>query len=274
MIWILNHACEVYLPTLQVVWPALLVSAALAVAGGVVGILVILRREALLALALPQVVMLGAAIAMREDWPTLPPALATAGAAMGLVAWSKSRQDGNVLLPVLYIAGLSLSIILIANAGARLAEVQNLFTGVDVAVGETEGIAVAAILVVLGVSCAVLWRRWMLIAQAPAAAELARLHPVKWNALFLAILATVVIMATQALGTAMVVALLFLPAAVVLPWASRIPSAMAFSALAGLLMVLLGFVVSIEMAWPLSHSIAGAGVVLFLLSRLAVLCLR
>ena len=274
MHWIIDRVYDLYLPTLQVVWPAIMVSAALAMTGAVVGIFVILRREALLALALPQVGMLGAAVAMRQDWPTLPPALAAAAGAMGLAAWSRSRGTANVLLPALYIAGVSLSILLIANSGGHLAELQNMFTGIDVAVGSTQGIVVAVILLCLGALCAVLWRRWMVFAQAPAAAELAGLHPVHWNAIFLGILAAVVILATQALGTVMVIALLFLPAAVVLPWVRRLPSAMAISALVALLMIGAGFVLSIEMNWPLSHSIAGAGIVLFAVSRLTAIWRR
>jgi len=269
MSWLLTQINDVYWPTLQVVWPAVLVSSALAIAGGIINVFVILRREALLALALPQVVMLGASIAMRQDWPTLPPVLATAAGAMGLAAWSKSRGAANLLLPVLYIAGVSVSILLIANSGGHLEHLQNMLTGVDVAVGELEATIFAAVLLALGLACAVLWRRWMLLTQAPAVAGLARVNPVKWNALFLAILAAVVMLATQALGTVMVIALLFLPAAVALPWSRRLPSAMVFSVVAALLMVVVGFILSVEMAWPLSHSIAGAGVAFFILSNLA-----
>jgi len=157
--------------------------------------------------------------------------------------------------------------LVITNAGAHLMEVQNLFTGIDVAVGERQAIVTSSILLSTGVVCALFWRRWLLLAQAPAIAELARLRPVRWNALFLCLLATVLVLATHALGTVMVIALLFLPAASVLPWTRRIPNAVLASALVAVVAVALGFVLSVEMGWPLSHSVGGAGFTVFLISH-------
>ncbi len=76
-------------------------------------------------------------------------------------------------------------------------------------------------------------------------------------------------MATNAVGTVMVVALLFLPAATVLPWAKSLPSAMVAAVLVGVMCVAGGFALSVEMGWPLSHSVGGAGFVLFLLFHAA-----
>ncbi len=112
-----------------------------------------------------------------------------------------------------------------------------------------------------------LWRRWLLLAQAPAAAELARLHPVKWNALFLCLLAAVLVMGTRASGTVLVIALLFLPAATVLPWAKRIPLALCASISVAFLAIAAGFFVSVATGWPFSHSVGGVGFAAFLMSH-------
>jgi ABC-type Mn2+/Zn2+ transport system permease subunit len=239
----------------------------MAIAGGITGIFMVLRRESLLALSVPQVVMLGAAVGLRLGWPTLPPALVTVAVALTLTAWCRRREAENLVLPALYIAGVCLSMLVIANAGAHLMEVQNLFTGIDVAVGERQAIVISSILLSTGVVCALFWRRWLLLAQAPAIAELARLRPVRWNALFLCLLAAVLVLATHALGTVMVIGLLFLPAASVLPWTRRIPNAVLASALVAVVAVASGFVLSVEMGWPLSHSVGGAGFTVFLISH-------
>ncbi len=265
---LLQHINSLYVPTLSVNWPSVLAASGMAVAGGSLGVLVILRREALLALALPQIVTLGAAIGVRMGWPQLPPALGAAGFGLSFLAWSKRRDADNAVLPALYVAGVCLSILTIANSGAHLAEIQNLFTGIDVAVGVNEAIFVALVLVGVGVAASLLWRRWLLLAQAPATAELAGLHPTKWNALFLCLLATVLVLATNTIGPVMVVALLFLPAATVLPWASRIPRALGTAVAVALASVAIGFVFSVEMDWPFSHSVGGAGFVLFVLSHI------
>lgn len=80
-----------YRPSLIVVWPGMLV--ALAIAGGITGLFMVLRREALVALSLPQVVVLGAAIGLKLSWPakmggpTLAPMLLTVALALVLIAW-------------------------------------------------------------------------------------------------------------------------------------------------------------------------------------------
>jgi zinc/manganese transport system permease protein len=283
---LLQHLQNDYTPVLQVIWPALLAAAALALAGGVLGIFVILRRETLVALALPQIVILGAAIGLRWVEPqfasftaahqnlfwlppaTLPPAILAVAVALGLMAWSKRRDPRSVLLPALYIAGLCVSILIVANAGAHLTELQNLFVGIDVAVGQTEAIVCAAILLAVGGLCALLWRRWLLLAQAPSIAELAGLRPIRWNGLFLCLLATVLVLATDTVGTTMTLALLFLPPATTLPWVKRVPNAIIASVFVAIVLVAAGFVLSVEMGWPFSHSVGGAGFGVFIVSYL------
>jgi hypothetical protein len=67
--------------------------------------------------------------------------------------------------------------------------------------------------------------RAIALAQVPPAAELAGLHPRRWDAGFLCLLALVCVLGTSTLGTVMVIAMLFLPAEAVLPWAKRVPGA-------------------------------------------------
>jgi ABC-type Mn2+/Zn2+ transport system permease subunit len=249
--------------------PALATAAAVGVSGGIVGTFVLLRREALMALALPQVVAVGAAVGMRYNWPTLPAALIAAAAALLYFVSSKKWGAGNWILPSFYVAGLSLSFLLIANMGQDVADLQNLFTGIDVAVSPARALVAVPILVLVALACAVLWRRWLLIAQAPAAAELAGLRPARWDALFLTFLTTVLLLGTDSLGMVMVLAMLFLPPATVLPWTRRIPVALVTSALLSLCFLSLGFYLSNTNSWPLSQSVGGVGFAAVLLSHIA-----
>ncbi len=110
-----------YLGAAQTIWPALLAGAALAFAGGIAGVFMVLRREALVALSMPQVIMLGAALGLRfggalglsHEWETLPPALLIVAVALALVAWYRGRREGDLILPALYIGGVCLSILVI-----------------------------------------------------------------------------------------------------------------------------------------------------------------
>jgi zinc/manganese transport system permease protein len=250
---------------------ALTTAAALGIAASIVGLFVLLRGEALMALALPQVVAVGAALALRwelQGWKTLPPPLAVAVAALAYFVLAKRRGMGAWVLPCFYVAGLCLSFLLIANKGQEVSKLQTLFTGIDVAVTTERAVIASPILLSAGVLCAMLWRRWLLIAQAPAAAELAGLTPQHWDALFMTLLTITTLLGTDSLGVVMVLTMLFLPPAAVLPWARRIPVALAASALLSLIFLAAGFYLSNEMDWPLSQSVGGVAFLIVLLSHL------
>ena len=203
--------------------PSLVTASALGVAGAVAGVFVLLRREGLVALAMPHTVAIGAALGLRLGWPSLPPALGAVVVATFLLAWSKRRGANDWLLPSLYVGGLSLSFLLIANSGQHVAHMQNLFTGMDVAVAPEQAYFAVPVLLAASVPSAVLWRRWLVLAQSPGVAEVAGLHPGRWEVAFLCLLALVLLVGTHAVGAVMVLAMLFLPAATVLPWVHEFP---------------------------------------------------
>ncbi len=256
----------------QLLAPALLTAAAVGVAAAVLGVFVILRREALAALALPQAVAVGSAIgfrlgwiavpeaiAMHIGWPTLPPALGVTGATVLFLAWSRRSGAQHWLLPSMYVGALCVSILIVSGAGQHLSDLQNLYVGVDVAVDVHVAEYTVPLALLVAAITAIFWRRWLLLAQTPAAAELAGLRPPRWDALFLGLLAMIVLLGTNALGIAMVLSMLFLPAAAALPWAQRLPPAMFAAVLFSLLFLLGGLVVSYAMDWPLSQSVGGVG---------------
>ncbi len=198
---------SLYVEVARVSWPSLLTGAAVGISGSLLGVLVLLRREALMALAMPQVVAVGAAAGLRLGWPSLPPALGAVVVAVLLLVWSKRHGAGHWVLPSLYIGGLSLSFLIIAHAGAHVAELQSMFTGIDVAVYPSDALLATPILLAAGITCA----------------------------------------------------LLFLPGAAVLPWARRVPQALFAAAVLSLVLLVCGFVLSVEFELPLSQSVGGAG---------------
>jgi ABC-type Mn2+/Zn2+ transport system permease subunit len=189
-----------------------------------------------------------------------------------MLVWSKRRGSESWMLPSLYVAGLSLSFLIIANSGAHVSEMQAMFTGIDVAVTPTDAWIAAPPLLAGTIVCAALWRRWLLLSQSPATAEAAGLRPHRWDALFLSLLSLIIVVGTNALGTVMVIAMLFLPAAAILPWARRVPAALLGAALLSLVFLCAGLVLSVEWNLPLSQSVGGIGfVVLVVMHGLALL---
>src|SRR2546423_14065991 len=75
-------------------WPTLLVGAAMAIAGGVAGSFVLLRREALAALAMPQIVAGGGAGGVGFNWPALPPALIAGAGGVADLGIARGRGGG------------------------------------------------------------------------------------------------------------------------------------------------------------------------------------
>ena len=247
----------------------LITAAGVGIAGAVLGLFVLLRREALVALTIPQVVAIGAAIGMRLGWENkLPPALGVAMIALVYFALSRRRSAGNWIVPAFYVAGLCLSFLIIANHGQDVEDLQRLFTGVDVAVDKKTALMSVPVLITVALLCALLWRRWLLLAQAPAAAELAGLRPTRWDTLFLLLLTIVILLGTNALGVVMVLSMLFLPAATVLPWTRRLPAAIVGGMIMSLLFLAAGFYFSNEKRWPLSQSVGGVGFVVLIVSQL------
>lgn len=249
-------------------WPVTLTGLALAVAGGVVGTFVLLRREALVALALPQVVGVGVAVGLRMAWPPLAPAVGAVVLTLLVLARARHRGTGHLALPWAYVAGLCVGFLVIANSGQFVIDMQNRFTGMDVAVEAGQAVRASCVLVAVALACAALWRRWLVAAQSPTAARLAGLRPAAWDALFLAMLAAVVLVGAEATGNLLVLVALFLPASAVLPWARRVPAAMAGAVVVGVVTFALGYCASIEMNWPLSQSVGGVGAAIALSSML------
>jgi ABC-type Mn2+/Zn2+ transport system permease subunit len=256
------------LETLVFIWPSLALAAGLAVAAGAAGVFVLLKRQGLAALALPQAVAVGVAVGLRMGWPTLPPAIVAAGLCILLVASTRSGARTDSLLAACYVGALALMILVVANTQQHLNEVQNRFVGIDVAVTEHQAYTITPALLALGLAVVLLWRRWALVSLTPAVAELAALSPIRWNAGFFTLLAGIVVLGTDSLGNVMVLALLFLPAATVLPWSKRIPVALIASALAGTAFLAGGIAVSAWYDWPLSQSVAAVGFAALVLSRL------
>src|SRR5205809_150065 len=92
-----------YIAIARLLWPSIVAAAAVGVGGSLVGTFVLLRREGLTALALPQVVAAGAAVGLKMGWPTLPPALCAVAMAVIFLALSRRAGSSHWLLPSIYV---------------------------------------------------------------------------------------------------------------------------------------------------------------------------
>ena len=256
--------------------PSASLAGCMALAGGTLGVPTLLKRHSLAALALPQAVAIGVALSLRwgaEGW-ALPMAILAVASVVAFLASAKNPAQIDALVAGCYVGGLCVTMLILANAGQHLEDIQHWFVGMDVAVDWHDFRWSAPGLLLLAAVSAVLWRRWVLMVQMPAVGELAGLNPVRWHYLFMSLMSIALMVGTHAQGVVMVLSLLFLPAAAVLPWTRRVPTAMAAAAVLGVLFVAAGDVMSNAMNWPFSQSVGGAGFAVLVASRLTALVAR
>lgn len=265
---------EDFVATLQFSLPALAATAALGVAAATLGVFVLLKRHTLAALAYPQAVAVGIALGLRLAWPTLLPAVVLAALAVVLVGSLRSSASVDALLASIYVGCMCACILLIANAAQHLTDIQHMLVGYDVLIDEQTVYWLVPLLLGATIITGALWRRWLLLAQSPAVAEIAGVHPRLHAYAFHALLAGVVLLGTQALGVVMVLVMLFLPASAAIPLARRVPGAIVLSILLAILSLAAGFVLSVLMDWPLSHSVGGVGLAAVVVCRIVARVMR
>ena len=255
----MNELIQTLVQTYDVTYASLWMAVAVGMAGGVAGVFVVLRRESLLALVLPQTSAVGAAVALRYGLPVIPVAMSATALAMGVVAVARWKRFEERVLPALYVGCMGLALLIISGTAEHAHDIHNVLHGGDVYVTDAQlQWAIPTLLLVAGL-IVVFWRRWVLIAQLPEAAQLAGAHPLKWHATFLVMLASLVIVGTSTCGMIMVLSALFLPAATVLPWAKRLPGAMTSATLMSVVFVIGGYVLAVVQDWPFSHTVATLG---------------
>lgn len=255
----IEHLQAVYVPTIQLIWPALIGAGAVLFAGAMVGTFILLRRESLLALAVPQAVVLGSAIALRTGIPPVFASAASVGVLLACLGPVRRRETATMLLPAVYVGAMALAVMLVAGGARDLVEIQNQFVGIDIAVDEATAVCASVLLLSCGAAAAGLWRRWLVVSQLPETAALARARPALWHLLLLLLLAVVAIVGTGVSGMVITIAALFVPSTMGLLLGHRLPTALAISAVASLGMLAGGLVVSVEFEAPLGYSIAATG---------------
>lgn len=202
---------------------ALVACLALALGGGPVGVLLVLRRMSLMGDALAHSVLPGAAIGFLAGglWlPAIGIGGAVAGLAVALLSGAASRATG--LMEEASLAGFFLialaSGVLIVSLGGTSVDLTNLLFGSVLAVDAASLMLVAGIAsVTLGV-LALAWRP--LIAESFDPEFMAAAGGGgRWHMLFLTLVVINLVAGFQALGTLMALGLMILPAVAARLWA-------------------------------------------------------
>jgi len=201
---------------------ALVACLALALGGGPVGVLLVLRRMSLMGDALAHSVLPGAAIGFLVGGLSLPAigfGGAVAGLTVALLSGAASRATGLVeeaSLAGFFLMALAIGV-LIVSLGGTTVDLTNILFGRILAVDPPSLLLVASIATVTLACLALAWRP--LLAESFDPDFMAMTGGGRWHMLFLALVVINLVAGFQALGTLMALGLMILPAVSARLWA-------------------------------------------------------
>jgi zinc/manganese transport system permease protein len=234
---------------------ALVGSAALALASGPTGTLLILRRMSLMGDALSHAVLPGVALGFLVGGVSLP-WMSFGGFAAGLaVALSAGlvsrltplREDAS--FAAFYLISLAGGVLIVSMRGSNVDLLHMLF-GTILSIDDAAMILIASVATVTLLALAVLYRPLVLECFDPAFLRSVGVGGGRIHALFLALVVLDLVAGFQALGTLMAVGLMMLPAAAARFWAREVWSLAAVSAGLALLAGYAGLLLSFHFALP------------------------
>ena len=215
----------------------ILISLSLGLSLPLIGVFVILRREALLSDALAHVILLGIALAVTFKINVMVGILAfalLAGLAINAVK-NKANLGLDAIVGVFFTTSLALGSLLISSE-----ELLEAFLGdlEKITRGDVIGSAVLAAVIILALL--VKFREFAFISFAPDLAKVDKLNVKRYELAFIMILALGVAMGIKLVGTLLISALVIIPAATAKVFSFQIRAMAIWSMVFGLLSVLLG----------------------------------
>ena len=244
---------------------------ALALGGGPIGTLLILRRMSLMGDALSHAVLPGVALGflvggLSLPWMSLGGFLAGLAVALasGLVArLTPLREDAS--FAAFYLISLALGVAIVSVKGSNIDLLHVLF-GTILSIDDAALILVASVATLSLFALALLYRPLLLECFDPIFLRAQGERGGLIHAAFLALVVLNLVAGFQALGTLMAVGLMMLPAVAARFWARQVWSLAAASAGLALLAGYLGLLVSYHLALPSGPAIVLAAGALHLLS--------
>ncbi|WP_198414498.1 metal ABC transporter permease [Cryobacterium sp. Sr8] len=253
---------------------ALAVLAALSLVAGVVGVLVNLRGLEFISDGLTHAVFPGIAIGFvwsGQDGLFVGALIAALVASVALTLIARSKVPTDAAIAVVFTAMFSIGVVVVSRETNYAGQLEQLLFGRLLTVGPAEVVQTIAICGVALLVVALTLKEQVFRAFDHTGFSAAGYRPLLLDLLLNGAIALVVVAATSAVGTLLVLAVLIVPGAVARLLTSRLwllfPVAAVFSGVAAWLGLALGYAASVDLGIELS---SGATVVLVLVAGYAV----
>lgn len=235
-----------WLEILDNIYP-ILISLSLGLSLPLIGVFVILRREALLSDAVSHIILLGIALAITFKINVLFGILAfalLAGLAISLIK-GKANLSLDAIIGVFFTTSLALGSLLIPSE-----ELLETFLGNIEKLTRGDVLISTVLAVIIIVSLLVKFRDFAFVSFAPDLAKVDKLNVKKYEMFFVLLLSLGVAMGIKLMGTLLVSALIIIPAATAKIFSVQIRTMTGWSMIFGLLSVLLGLATTTTLSSP------------------------
>lgn len=225
----------------------ILISLSLGLSLPLIGVFVILRREALLSDAMAHVILLGIALAITLKINIFLGILVFAVLAGLAIHAVKGRANLGLdaIVGVFFTTSLALGTLLIEEH-----ELLEAFLGNLGKISRGDVILSTGLATIIVITLIAKFREFAFVSFAPDLAQVDKLNVKKYELLFVLLLAMGVAMGIQLVGTLLISALIIIPAATAKIFSFQIRTMAGWSMIFGLLSVLLGLVATSFLASP------------------------
>lgn len=246
---------------------ALVAAVLVAVACGVMGTFVVVNRLTSLAGGVAHASFGGVGLAALLGFSPMLGSLGFAVACamlMGILAW-RDRKNSDTFIGVIWAGGMALGVILTDLTPGYSGEMMSFLFGSLLTVPSELLYWMVALLVVILVAVVVNFRKFLAISYDPEFARVQGLPVLTYYMALIALIALTVVIAVQAVGMILVIALLTIPAYIAECYAKNLAQMMVMSVVFSLVLVVTGLMLACQLNFVVGPTIIACGVLVYAL---------
>lgn len=183
---------------------------------------------------------------------------------MGLLTW-RDRKNADTFIGVIWAGGMALGVILTDLTPGYSGEMMGFLFGSLLTVPTELLYWMAALLVLILAVVIVNFRKFLAISYDPEFARVQGMPVLLYYMTLIALIALTVVIAVQAVGMILVIALLTIPAYIAECYAKNLAQMMVFSVIVSLVLVVVGLMLACEMNFVVGPTIIACGVIVYAL---------